>query len=82
MAGPNIVYPRLVAGARACPPEDVGGIPGYEEFVKAIADERHPEHRRMLDWHGSPFDPAEFDAARVEKSRARLAATMSKRGVK
>jgi hypothetical protein len=41
-------YPRCLDGQRACPPEDVGGVWGYADFVKAIRDPRHPEHAEML----------------------------------
>ena len=36
----NKKYPLLVDGKRACPPEDCGGIPGYEELVKIMKDKR------------------------------------------
>ncbi len=54
-------YPQCIAGARACPPEDVGGVWGYEEFLAAIGDPEHPEHETMLEWIGDEFDPEEFD---------------------
>ena len=54
-------YPLCVAGERACPPEDVGGRPGYEDFLKAIADPKHAEHDAMLVWVGGAFDPEGFD---------------------
>jgi hypothetical protein len=50
----------VMAGKRACPPEDVGGIGGYERFLKAIADPNDPEHDDMRDW-GGPFDPENFE---------------------
>ncbi|MDR2450190.1 MAG: plasmid pRiA4b ORF-3 family protein [Candidatus Accumulibacter sp.] len=54
-----------LAGANACPPDDVGGPPGYENFIEAIADPDHPEHEEMLDWVGGSFNPAAFDLERI-----------------
>jgi hypothetical protein len=53
-------YPRCVAGAGACPPEDVGGPRGYAEFLQTLADPRHPERAAMLEWVGGSFDPHAF----------------------
>ena len=55
--------PVCLDGAYACPPEDVGGIPGYMMFLQAISDPSHPEHQDMLDWIGGDFDPDHFDRA-------------------
>jgi hypothetical protein len=48
-------------GAGACPPEDVGGIPGFEQFCEAITDRKHPEHKAMKEWYGEDFDRDFFD---------------------
>jgi hypothetical protein len=56
-------YPRLIGGARACPPEDCGGVGGYENFLAAIRDPNHQEHEEYLEWIGGEFDPEEFDLA-------------------
>ena len=58
-------YPRCVAGAGACPPEDVGGTHGYADFLRAIGNARHPEHAAMLEWVGGSFDPHAFDPQSV-----------------
>lgn len=58
-------YPRCLAGERACPPEDVGGPGGYQQFLEALADPSHPEHESYRDWSGGNFDPERFDPARV-----------------
>ena len=52
--------PRCLAGERSCPPENVGGSPGYAEFLKALADGDHPEHSATIDWIGGDFDPEYF----------------------
>jgi Plasmid pRiA4b ORF-3-like protein len=39
-----------LAGENACPPEDVGGYPGYAEFLEALKDPAHEEHANMLRW--------------------------------
>ncbi len=54
-------YPICLTGKRACPPEDVGGVWGYEGFLEAIRDPKHPEHDSMLQWAGGSFDPEAFD---------------------
>jgi hypothetical protein len=56
----GMTYPLCLEGARACPPEDVGGIGGYAEFLEALADPEHERHDEFLEWTG-PFDPEEFD---------------------
>ena len=61
----GVRYPVCLDGARACPPEDVGGMGGYEEFLKAIRDPNHPEHEEYLDWIGGNFDPEQFDLDEV-----------------
>jgi hypothetical protein len=54
-------WPMCLAGANACPPEDVGGLGGYEEFLEAIGAPVHEEHDSMRRWCGGPFDPQGFD---------------------
>jgi hypothetical protein len=63
-AAPGARYPLCLEGERACPPEDVGGVWGYRDFVKAITNPKHEDHEHMLQWNG-PFDPEAFspDAA-------------------
>lgn len=58
---PEVQYPRCLDGKRACPPEDVGGMGGYEEFLAAIRNRRHPEHAQMLTWIGGKFAPEKID---------------------
>lgn len=57
--------PLVLAGANACPPEDVGGSTGYADFLRAMANPADPEHSRMMLWAGGPFDPAAFDLSRA-----------------
>jgi hypothetical protein len=64
---PNTKLPVCITGKRTCPPEDVGGIWGYEEFLDAIHDPNHPEHDEYLDWVGGEFDPEAFDKDAVNK---------------
>ncbi len=60
-------FPACVAGRRACPPEDVGGIWGYTDFVEAILDPQHPEHENYLAWIGAEFDPEVFDLQQCDE---------------
>ena len=66
-------YPRLVRAIGACPPEDVGGFPGYADFLEAMADPKHEEHDRILEWYGEKFDPDEAEIGRFLDNFERLA---------
>ena len=62
---PGMQAARCLAGQRACPPEDVGGVWGYQAFLEAVADPSHPEHDERLEWVGGAFDPEAFDPDEV-----------------
>jgi hypothetical protein len=49
-------------GARACPPEDCGGVWGYDNLLKIIKNPKHAEHTSIMEWLGAGFDPEAFDA--------------------
>ncbi|MBI4061116.1 MAG: plasmid pRiA4b ORF-3 family protein [Elusimicrobia bacterium] len=62
--------PVCIDGARACPPEDCGGIGGYAELLEALTDTHHERHNRMKEWLGHPFDPEAFDPATANEKLA------------
>lgn len=62
----NQYYPICLRGKRSCPPEDCGGVWGYEHLKKVISDKKHPEHKEMIEWVGGDhFDPELFDVDEV-----------------
>jgi len=69
---PATSYPHFIDGAGRCPPEDVGGLPGFYNFIEAIEDPTHPQHQELEDWYGGPFDPNMMDQANIQKRFARL----------
>jgi hypothetical protein len=72
---PAETYPRTplcTAGANACPPEDVGGPPGYVDFLEAISNPAHPEHEDMLTWCGGSFNPKTFNIERANQRLQRI----------
>jgi hypothetical protein len=64
---PKVKYPVCLAGERACPPEDCGGVWGYYDFLKAIHNPKHEDHADMLEWIGGSFDPEAFDVKQATK---------------
>ena len=61
-------YPLCIGGARACPPEDCGGVPGYARLVAALADPDDAEHDELITWVGGNFDPEGFDSNRTNQA--------------
>lgn len=74
---PGQLYPTLVKAEGRCPPEDIGGFPGYERYLEILADPKHEEYEWMLECYGQPEDPEtpEIDTinARLERLAKRWA---------
>ena len=65
--GDNGKVPRCIEGERACPPEDCGGLPGYDEVRKIISNPAHAEYEETLQWLGGNFDPEQFSLDEVNE---------------
>jgi len=70
-SGP-IMAALCVGGARACPPEDCGGVWGYANLLKALKNPKHPEHKEMKGWIGGSFDAEAFDMAQINSWLGKL----------
>ena len=77
----GMVRPVCIAGERHCPPEDVGGVAGYEEFLEVIFEPGHEEHEHYVRWAGGPsptnrsvgrFQPEEFNLMVVNGALSRM----------
>lgn len=75
----DIGLPLLIAASGRCPPEDVGGPPGYSEFLEALNDPAHEQHEDVLRWVGEPFEPNLVDTAAIDRALALLARRWSRR---
>ena len=58
-------YPRCIAGKRACPHEDCGGVWGYHDLLEIISNPAHEEYEEMMEWLGGAYDPEAFDPTKV-----------------
>ncbi len=56
---PDTVWPTCTDGARACPPEDCGGVSGYERLIEILKNEAHSEHEELRQRAGH-FHPELF----------------------
>jgi hypothetical protein len=69
-------YPRLMQGKGACPPEDCGGVWGYEELKEAVKDPKHDSYEGMREWleleDDDVFDATEFDLAEQQSEMMEL----------
>lgn len=64
---PRFHYPVCTEGARACPPEDCGSYPGYEDLVAAVkAKKKTEEQKELIQWAGK-YDPEAFSLDKVNK---------------
>ena len=69
---PKVKYPVCTAGKKACPPEDVGGVYGYADFLEALRDPDHEEHDSYLEWAGGEFNPDALDLDEINRELRRI----------
>ena len=68
-------YPACIGGKRNCPPEDCGGVWGYQKLSAIMNDPNHPEHAEYVESIGEEFGPNQFS---LEHANAVLAARFGK----
>jgi len=64
---PLATFALCLAGARACPPEDCGGVWGYADLLKILKNRKHPEHKSMKEWIGGSFDAECFEITQTNR---------------
>ena len=65
-------WPQCLAGANACPPDDIGGPAGHSNFLLAMGSQAHPQHPALRRWYGGPYDPSGFDPNTTNRQLRRL----------
>jgi hypothetical protein len=71
----GVRYPVCMDGKRACPPDDCGGVYGYENLLSIIRDPGHEEHADMVAWLEEMrpnFDPDAFGLDDVNRRLAKI----------
>lgn len=77
---PGFNYPSCLAGKRATPPENCGGVHGYHLLMETEGTKKHPEHKQYDALFGGKktFDPEYFDIDKVNKRLTRLESYIKK----
>ncbi len=73
-------YPVCLAGERACPPEDCGGVWGYTDLLEIIRSPDDERYEEMMEWLGGSFDPERFDLEAVNRDLRRIRTVLKTRG--
>ena len=58
----------LLEAQNACPPEDCGGVWGYQHLLDVISNPKDPEYKEMREWVGRRFNPKKFDIPKAQKA--------------
>jgi Plasmid pRiA4b ORF-3-like protein len=75
---PGELYPRLLDATGARPPEDIGGPPGYAEFLAAIADPQHERYAEFSEFYDTDFDPNVVNVIAIQQRLTDLARRWSR----
>ncbi|MEW6087477.1 MAG: plasmid pRiA4b ORF-3 family protein [bacterium] len=63
----KVYYPKCIDGKRNCPPEDCGGMGGYENLLEIIKNPEHEEYEGMMEWLEEEFDPEYFNLSGINE---------------
>ena len=63
----TLLNPICLEAEGRCPPEDIGGTHGFEEFLEIMKDKSHPERESYIEWYGSEFDPNQVDLDQINE---------------
>ena len=66
------VYPQCVAGARAGPPEDCGGLEAFHDLLACLKEPETDLGREWREWLGPDYDPTLCEMERINKSLGKL----------
>ena len=62
----RVKYPKCLVGERACPPEDCGGIIGFEDLLETIRDPKNEDYQETMEWLGGSYLPDYFEPSKVK----------------
>jgi len=65
-------YPVCIGGLRKAPPEDAGGISGYEMALEFMTGEKRKKYSLISEWYGEDFDSEYFNIDDVNKALEQL----------
>ena len=68
----GVYYPRCIAGERAGPPEDCGGLEAFHDLLACIKEPHTDLGREWLEWLGPEYDPTACDLEKINKALKRL----------
>lgn len=61
-------YPTVIAGERACPPEDCGGVYGYERLCEVMQRPDDSEAIELREWLGGEYNPEHFELEDADRA--------------
>lgn len=61
----KVLYPVCIQGKGCNMIDDCGGVGGFYNMVEAVNDNKHPEHKEIMEWlglgKGDTWDLLDFD---------------------
>jgi hypothetical protein len=68
----GVSYPVCIAGERAGPPEDCGGLEAYHDMLACIKEPNTDLGREWIEWLGPTYDPVVCDLDKINKALRKL----------